>query len=334
MLTVHICSQQISDVEDLRAFLNVTIWAFVFLTVLPTLRSVLVPDPTGEYGSGALEQRFREAPTEISGIAGLIAVLCLMVYSKGNPKWALWVAGSSLVIMVIAGGKTGILAGIASGVLFFGLQKRFKAVLGFVAATAVILALALKFTSLSAYASTYLQLEQVSSFTGRTDLWSFVMPFILQHPILGQGFIASRFVAVIHPDTPFSSSHMHNSFLETLYNNGLVGLGLVLMINYVIVRNLWRTVRDAASPEIRYLAVGAMAAFINLLINAMCNATFGGRPDASYLMLIAMVVISTQLLRMSKLPFPARAAKAEERPDSRIISPLPAPALSRFHWLN
>ncbi len=334
VLTVHICSQQISDVEDLRAFLNVTIWAFVFLTVLPTLRSVLVPDPTGEYGSGALEQRFREAPTEISGIAGLIAVLCLMVYSKGKPKWALWVAGSSLVIMVIAGGKTGILAGIASGVLFFGLQKRFKAVLGFVAATAVILALALKFTSLSAYASTYLQLEQVSSFTGRTDLWSFVMPFILQHPILGQGFIASRFVAVIHPDTPFSSSHMHNSFLETLYNNGLVGLGLVLMINYVIVRNLWRTVRDAASPEIRYLAVGAMAAFINLLINAMCNATFGGRPDASYLMLIAMVVISTQLLRMSKLPFPARAAKAEERPDSRIISPLPAPALSRFHWLN
>ncbi len=333
VLVVHICSQQIAGIADLRAFINVTIWAFVFLTLVPTLRSIFVPDPTGEYGSGALEQRFREAPTGISGIAGLLAVLCLMVYSKGKPKWALWVGGGSLLIMVIAGGKTGIGAGFISGVLFFGLQKRFKAVLGFVAATAVMLALALKFTALSAYASGYLQLEQASSFTGRTDLWSFVMPFILQHPILGQGFIASRFVAVIHPDTPFSSSHMHNSFLETLYNNGLVGLVLVLMVNYVIVRNIWRTVRIAATPEIRYLAVGAMAAYINLLINAMCNATFGGRPDCSYLMLIAMVVISIQLLKISQPPSPVRLIKEGERTTRRAATSFSASVLRRT-WMN
>jgi O-antigen ligase len=329
VLVVHICSQQISDVADLRSFINVTIWAFVFLTLVPTLRSIFVPDPTGEYGSGALEQRFREAPTGISGIAGLLAVLCLMVYSKGKPKWALWVGGLSLLIMVAAGGKTGIGAGFISGVLFFGLQKRFKAVLGFVAATAVMLALALKFTALSAYASGYLQLEQASSFTGRTDLWSFVMPFILQHPILGQGFIASRFVAVIHPDTPFSSSHMHNSFLETVYNNGLVGLGLVLMVNFVIVRNLWRTVRIAATPELRYLAVGAMAAYMNLLINAMCNATFGGRPDCSYLMLIAMVVISIQLLKISQAPSPERLMPEGEYSRRRVARGFAASSLGR-----
>jgi O-antigen ligase len=333
VLAVHICSQQIAGVADLRAFINVTIWAFVFLTLVPTLRSIFVPDPTGEYGSGALEQRFREAPTGISGIAGLLAVLCLMVYSKGKPKWALWVGGGSLLIMVIAGGKTGIGAGFISGVLFFGLQKRFKAVLGFVAATAVMLALALKFTALSAYAAGYLQLEQASSFTGRTDLWSFVMPFILQHPILGQGFIASRFVAVIHPDTPFSSSHMHNSFLETLYNNGLIGLALVLMVNYVIVRNLWRTVRIAATPEIRYLAVGAMAAYINLLINAMCNATFGGRPDCSYLMLIAMVVISIQLLKISQPPSPVRLIQEGERTTRRAATSFSASVLRR-NWMH
>jgi O-antigen ligase len=193
--------------------------------------------------------------------------------------------------------------------------------------------LALKFTSLSAYAAGYLQLEQLSSFTGRTDLWTFVMPFILQNPILGHGFIASRFVAVIHPDTPFGSSHMHNSFLETLYNNGLVGLGLVLMINFVIVRNLWRTVRDSVSPELRYLAVGALAAYINLLINAMCNATFGGRPDANYLMLIAMVVISTQLLRMSQAPSLNRMAAAERSGDG-VVAPVSASRWNMLHRLN
>jgi hypothetical protein len=334
VVVIHICAQQIDDVEDLKSFINVTIWGFVFLTVLPTLRSIFVPDPTGEYGSGALEQRFREAPTEISGIAGLLAILCLMVYWKGKPKWAIWVAAAGLFVMVMAGGKTGILAGLISGVLFYGLQKRFKAVLGFVAGTAVILGIALKYTALAQYAAGYMQLEQASSFTGRTDLWAFVMPFILQHPILGQGFIASRFIAVIHPDTPFSSSHMHNSYIETLYNNGIVGLILILIINYVIVRNLWRAVRDTQLPEIRYLAVGAMAAFINLVINAMCNATFGGRPDASYLMLIAMVIISTQVLRLSHSPAPVRVARSEEHFVPRTAVAVPASSLSRVRWLN
>jgi hypothetical protein len=336
VVAIHVCSQQIENVDDIRSFMNVTIWGFVFLTVLPTLRSIFVADPTGEYGSGALEQRFREAPTEISGIAGLLAILCLMVYWKGKPKWAIWVAAAGLFVMVMAGGKTGILAGLISGVLFYGLQKRFKAVLGFVAGTAVILGIALKYTALAQYAAGYMQLEQASSFTGRTDLWAFVMPFILQHPILGQGFIASRFIAVIHPDTPFSSSHMHNSYIETLYNNGIVGLALMLMVNYVIVRNLWRAVRDTESPEVRYLAVGAMAAFINLVINAMCNATFGGRPDASYLMLIAMVIISTQLLRMSQSPARERAArmKAEQQFAPRTATRVPAASLSRVRWLN
>lgn len=323
-LVVHICSQQISDVEDLRSFLQVTVWGFVFLTLLPTLRSIFIPDPSGEYGTGPLEQRFREAPTEISGVAGLLAILCLMLCSRGRRKWPLWIAACSLVIMMIAGGKTGIGAGIISGILFFGLQKRFKAVLGFTAASAVLLALALKFTSLADYAKTYLQLEQASSFTGRTDLWAYVMPFIMQHPILGQGFIASRFVAVIHPDTPFGSSHMHNSFFEALYNNGIIGLGLILAINFVIVRNLWRTVRSSVSPEVRYLGAGTLAAYINLLINAMFNATFGGRPDASYLMLIALVLISSQLLRMSKMPAPVEQSMRESVP-GRLPNPLFTP---------
>jgi len=123
---------------------------------------------------------------------------------------------------------------------------------------------------------------------------------------------------------------MHNSFLETVYNNGLVGLWLVLMINFVIVRNLWRTVCDSVSPELRYLAVGALAAYINLLINAMCNATFGGRPDANYLMLIAMVVISTQLLRMSQAPS-FKSTAAAERSGAPAVAPI---SVSRWNTVH
>jgi hypothetical protein len=75
-----------------------------------------------------------------------------------------------------------------------------------------------------------------------------------------------------------------------------------------------------------------MAAYINLLINAMFNATFGGRPDCSYLMLIALVVISTQLLRMSEWPSPAPATQQRLAP--LVASPVRASRLNRVPWLN
>jgi O-antigen ligase len=206
----------------------------------------------------------------------------------------------AFVLMITAGGKAGIAAGFLSGILFYAMQKRFKAALGFVVIVLIGFALALKFTALSEYFSTYLKLEQLSSFTGRTGLWTFVWPLILQRPILGYGFNSSRFIAVLYPETPFGSSHMHNSLLETIYNNGALGLIPLLMVLFVIVRNLWRTVQFSASHELRYLAIGCLAAFVNLFVNGMFNATFGGRPDASYMILIALVVISSHLLRISQ----------------------------------
>jgi hypothetical protein len=300
VLVVHIAYQQFSGMDDLRDFLNITVCGFFILVVAPTLRSIFEPDPLGEYGSGALEQRFREAPTAISGIAGFLAILCLMLYSPGKRRWPLWVGGTSLVIMVLAGGKTGIIAGIFAGLLFYGLLRRFKAVLIFAGVAAIMLTLALKFTPLADYMTNYSQLEAGSSFTGRTGLWVFVLPFILAKPIIGYGFNASRFIAVVHPDTPFASTHMHNSLIEAMYNNGIIGLSLIVMIMFVIVRNLMRTIKLAATPELRYMAVGCFAAFVNLFITGMFNATFGGRPDSSYMVLIALVVVSMRLRQMSE----------------------------------
>jgi O-antigen ligase len=299
VVVLHICAQQIEGIGELRQFLSVTVWGFLLLTLAPTLRSIFEPDPLGEYGSGALEQRFREAPTAISGIAGLVSILCLMLYSPRKRRWPLWVGAVGLIIMVLAGGKTGIIAGIFAGMLFFALQKRFKEIVIFACVAALLLTLALKYTPLSEYMANYSQLEVGSSFTGRTDLWVFVIPIILQKPIIGYGFNASRYIAVVHPETPFTSTHMHNGLIETMYNNGLIGLSLILMMLFVIVRNLWRTIRSARSPEIRYIAVGCMAAFVNLFINAMFNANFGGRPDAPYMMMIALVVVSMRLVQLS-----------------------------------
>jgi len=299
VLVLHLCSRQMSEPEDICKFLNTTVLAFVFLTVLPTFRSLFESDPLGEYGTHELEQRFREAPTGISSLAGLLLILCLTIYSPRKRKWPLAIAALAFIIMLTAGGKTGIVAGFLCGILFYALQKRFKAILGFGAIAILGFVLAVRFTPLGQYFDNYLRLEQFSSFSGRTGLWTFVMPLVLEKPILGHGFNASRFVAVLYPNTPFSSTHMHNSLLEAVYNNGLVGLVLLLMVLVVIARNLWRTVHSAQN-EVRYLAIGCSAAFANLFVNGMFNASFGGRPDASYMMLIALLVISSQLWRLAK----------------------------------
>jgi hypothetical protein len=307
VLVMHISFQQITGMDELRDFLNITVCGFFILVLAPTLRSIFEADPLGEYGSGALEQRFREAPTAISGIAGLLAILCLMLYSPGKRRWPIWVGAIALIIMVGAGGKTGIISGIFAGLLFYGLQKRFKAVLIFAGVAAVMLVVALKFTALGDYMTNYSQLQAGSSFTGRTGLWGFLLPYILAKPILGYGFDASRFMAVVHPDTPFASTHTHNSLIEAMYNTGIIGLGLIIMVQVVIVKNLWRTIKMAATPELRYMAVGCLAAFVNLFINGMFNATFGGRPDAPYMMLIGLVVVSIRLRQLSTSSQPALA---------------------------
>jgi len=306
VLVMHITLQQIAGMDELRDFLNITVCGFFILVLAPTLRSIFEADPLGEYGSGALEQRFREAPTAISGIAGLLAILCLMLYSPGKRRWPIWVGAIALIIMVGAGGKTGIIAGIFAGLLFYGLLKRFKAVLIFAGVAAVMLVVALKFTALGDYMTNYSQLQAGQSFTGRTGLWEFLLPYILAKPILGYGFDASRFMAVVHPDTPFASTHTHNSLIEAMYNTGIIGLSFIIMVQVVIVKNLWRTIKLAATPELRFMAVGCLAAFVNLFINGMFNATFGGRPDAPYMMLIGLVVVSIRLRQMSEAE-PSRA---------------------------
>jgi O-antigen ligase len=129
------------------------------------------------------------------------------------------------------------------------------------------------------------------------QLWIFVWPAILQKFIIGHGYVSSRFVSVAMPGTPFQAGHMHNGFLEALYNNGIIGLFAVLMVHVAIVRNLYKAIRGGLSQRARQLGIGCAAVYANLLINGMFNATFSGRANAPFMMLLALVMISTRLVR-------------------------------------
>ena len=76
---------------------------------------------------------------------------------------------------------------------------------------------------------------------------------------------------------------MHNAFLDVLYNNGLLGLALILAMHATIVILLLRVSRATRSrPDqvaLNGIAVVGLAIYVNLLINAFFNAIIGGRPS-------------------------------------------------------
>ncbi len=297
---VHVCAKQFTDEGQIRGFLVATTIAMFFLVAAPTIRSMFGADPNSDFGAGDLEQRFREGSTGISGIAGTLAMICLMLYQPGKRRWPMIIGGISLGIMIIAGGKAGIIAGVVSGVLFFAMQKKFGPIVGFVGAVGGLFWAAIEFTPLGQYFSNYMRLDQASSLSGRTDLWKFVMPAVKDKIILGHGFVGSRFVSVLMPGTPFEAGHMHNGFLEATYNNGIIGLFFIVAIQVVIVRNLVRAMRVTQDVKFRALVAGALAVYVNILMNAVFNATFGGRPDAPFMLLIALVAISTAVLHIAR----------------------------------
>jgi O-antigen ligase len=98
------------------------------------------------------------------------------------------------------------------------------------------------------------------------------------------------------------AGHTHNGFIEALYNNGLVGLIILVGIHFVIVKNLWRALKSPPNRNAHLLAVGSSAIYVNLLINGLFNATFGGRASTPFMLMLGLVAVSEVLRRNADLP--------------------------------
>lgn len=296
IVLLHLCSAYISGPRDINSFLRVTFWALAFLLVYWVIQ--------GDGAHSFFDEDGRLVRSNgLSATAGTLLMLSFTLYSPirglGSKRAAVVVGAMAFVIMVVAGGKAGIVAGLISGILFFLLRKGFGSAAAFLAGALVVGALVVSLSPLSRYLQNYVQEDQATTLTGRTELWEVALPAIWQRPILGHGYVSSTFVSVQLNGVPWSAGHMHNGFLEALYNNGIVGLLLILAIHIVIVRNLWRVIRHAAPASYVYqLGVGCFAVYVNLLINGFANASFGGRAWHPFMALLALVVVSDKLVEI------------------------------------
>jgi O-Antigen ligase len=292
ILLLAMCAGQIEQPQDLLTFLKVTLWGVAFLTIEPLIRALLTPEPM--FVDGRLGNVI--SPTGISAIAACLLLMSIMVSRvTHDARWMLLaIAGAG--IMILGGGKTAIVAGVLAGMLFFALQRKVGAAVLLFIAILLIGGVMVATTPLSGYLQNYVETENISTLTGRTGLWDLALPAILQNPILGHGYATSRFIGYALEGN-FDAGHTHNGFLEALYNNGLVGLVLLLLIHIVIVRGIYRIVRHPnLSADALQVGVGCAAIYLNILINGMFNASFGGRAGGTFVLMLALVVITERLL--------------------------------------
>ncbi len=300
IFVVKVSASTLQSSERIASFFRATLWGFLFLSVTPLVVALIQPTYSED---GRLANI---APDGLSATAGTLLLLSLMLYNISRKRWLLITAVVGLGVMIFAGGKTAIVAGILCGLLYFLLQGRVSSAVSLTAGVLAVGAFILAFTPLASHFAWYFSSGQLGTISGRADLWRTVAPAIWQRPIIGHGYLASRFVALQIENVPFGAPHMHNGFLEVMYNQGLIGLVLIVIIHLVVVINLLRAfrLRRNTSSGMRLFTIGSIVLYLNLLINGLFNASFGGRAEAPFMLLLALVVISDSLVKLSSQRIP------------------------------
>lgn len=235
----------------------------------------------------------------LSGTCGLLLLLSvLFLWLKKNP-WFLVCGLYSLVVMMLAGTKGGIVASFVSLMMFFLLLKRPAQAIAVSLVFSVIFVLCLLFTPLGSTLEKYSESGNATTLTGRTNLWSATLPVVETHPMLGKGYRDSRFLSEEVKGTFAEAGNMHNSFLEVLYNNGLAGFIPIVVMNVLIVVNLRCVLLRPPTLQLRYYAAAAAALYIHLFVWGIISVTFGGAPDNRFMTFFAVLVISMFLRSQS-----------------------------------
>lgn len=302
VILLQLLSSTLKSVEDVILVLRTTVWGLFVLAIGELLYGL-----TNFQGSWKAD-RLGISPTELSPIAGCVLLLGMVMYSIERRKVYVFASMLGAIIMFLAFGKTGIVAGVLSTLLFYGLQKRLGTAFVLFAGLSALGVALVSFTPLATYLTDYDNSGQAYKFSGRTDVWVAAIPAIRSKLFLGHGYLASYFAWTFTNSALAKANHLHNSFLEVAYNNGIVGLFLIVVIQYVMVRNILASVRVARTlcemhpndSHYRYaylLSIGCLALYFDLLMGGMFEPSFGARAMSLFMLFLALFVISDFLQR-------------------------------------
>jgi O-antigen ligase len=296
VLLLHMCAACMRDLNDIRAFFQVTFCALLLLTVSPAIRAFA--DPSTGLRQGRLYAPGSH-PVTLSETSAALLLVSLTLYSLRRQKWLIPFGIIAATVMMRSGGKAAILAGIVSAVLFFAFQKKFALASGLLAGFLLLGVVVVSTTSLSGYLEQYQKSDALGSLTGRTEVWTSSWPDIMQAPLLGHGYMAAKWVSVQVEGVFAGAGSLHNAFLDVVYNNGLVGLVLFLAALIVVSKNLRHVLKNPPGRDAYLLAVGTLALYLNILINGLFEGNFGSQVHSIFVLFLGLVVVSQALVKFS-----------------------------------
>jgi hypothetical protein len=308
VLLLWACSSAMRDLSDTVSFLKFGIWAYAVIVLQPVIIAAMRADMFDEEGRMSTVV----SPNALSPEAAIMVLLALTMFSKrkgeGMNRSAMLLGLVGLAVMILAGSKTGVLACVFAGAVFFILRGRLGTAFTYIAGTGVLAAALILTTPLGDYLHLYQDRAGAESFSGRTILWKAVIPEIVHKPIQGHGYLASEFIMFQVNAVGWAAPHLHNGFLEALYNEGIIGFFCMMMILFVIPKNLIAVLRRVPKDEYLYqLAAGCFALYAFLVINGFFNSSFGGKCTPPFMLLMGLVVVSQKLLQQA--PAPATVGK-------------------------
>jgi O-antigen ligase len=283
VLTLHAIAEAIEDEKStMRLFAAVFVGTLMIVSKA-LINQLLQPDA---FSGGRLPN------VGLSGTCGVLLLLCLLFFSLKKNLFFVMCGTYAVVVMIVCGTKGGLIASFVSIMAFFVLLKRPAQALGVGFVFGLVFMFCVLFTPLGKSLEKYSEAGSASTLTGRTNLWAETWPNITSHPLLGNGYRASRFLSEDVPGVFKDAGNMHNSFLEVLYNNGLAGLIPIAVIIILTVGNLKTVILRPPTLELRYYAAAALALEIHFVVWGLVAVTFGGQPDDRFMTFFALLVIS------------------------------------------
>lgn len=159
-------------------------------------------------------------------------VFLLMTWSLKRRRWIAWLGfGLSILLLVLSGSKTALsllMTLIALLPFYSAMRLNYRLAVPAVLAQ-ILVGSGLFFLLLTAAEAVVGAFGKDLTFTGRTDLWAYVLDMIELRPWLGYGFAGfwqgfdgpSAYIWKVEPWFP---EHAHNGFLNLMLNLGFVGL--------------------------------------------------------------------------------------------------------------
>ena len=322
-LLLQLSASVLAGIGDIVTFLKVSLWGFFVLTVVPAVE--VFGDPSSAFEGVGGRLNTLPGPDALTLTGALLLLLSVILYSLEKNRVMIFTGFVASIVMLLSMGKSAILASLFSVMLFLLLQKQLGRSIIVLLGIGAIAFGVLSLTPVAQHLESY---EGATTLTGRTVIWSDGLAAIKQKWLLGHGYQSSYFDTVV--------GHLHNGFLEVTYNSGIIALALMLVLHFMILRNSYLAIRDAAllraeKPYDReisrayILAVGSLALYANLTINGMFNATFGGRPRSPFMLFIALFLLVNSLRRYIANKLGSEVSDERLEP---VWVPLGAPARS------